>query len=127
MLGYVCCAFCQRAGAGTCTGTGKEGMVKYTPDFRFNDGIYLNFDQVKLNRPIPKANCLLLLITTTGNSSKKFWHLKRSIFMMIWESGRKLTEILSGVIHAMELFMFRYRKISTGLLLWEASVILLLI
>ncbi len=26
---------------------GKEGMVKYTPDFRFNDGIYLNFDQVK--------------------------------------------------------------------------------
>jgi hypothetical protein len=36
-------------------GQEKEGMVKYTPDFRFNDGIYINFDQVKLNSPIPKA------------------------------------------------------------------------
>ena len=36
-------------------GQDKEGMAKYTPDFKFNDGIYLNFDQVKLNSPIPKA------------------------------------------------------------------------
>ena len=37
------------------SGQDKEGMVKYTPDFRFTDGIYLNFDQVKNNRPIPKG------------------------------------------------------------------------
>jgi hypothetical protein len=39
-------------------GQEKEGMVKYTPHFRFTDGIYLNFDQVKLNSPIPKAKLL---------------------------------------------------------------------
>jgi len=32
--------------------------VKYTPDFRFKDGIYLNFEQVKANSPIPKAKIL---------------------------------------------------------------------
>lgn len=40
------------------SGQGKEGMVKYTPDFRFIDGIYLNFDQVKMNSPIPKSKIL---------------------------------------------------------------------
>jgi len=39
-------------------GQEKEGMVKYSSDFRFNDGIYLNFDQVKLNHPIPKSKLL---------------------------------------------------------------------
>ena len=37
---------------------GQEGMVKYTPEFRFNDGIYLNFEQVKRNIPISKAKLL---------------------------------------------------------------------
>jgi len=35
-----------------------EEKVKYTPDFRFKDGIYLNFEQVKANNPIPKAKIL---------------------------------------------------------------------
>ncbi len=39
-------------------GQEKGGMVKYTPDFRFEDGIYLNFEQVKMNRPISKAKIL---------------------------------------------------------------------
>ena len=30
-------------------------MVKYTPDFRFKDGLYLNFGQVRNNSPIPSA------------------------------------------------------------------------
>ncbi|NJK97292.1 MAG: type VI secretion system contractile sheath protein TssC [Bacteroidales bacterium] len=34
--------------------TAKKEWVKYNPDFRFNDGVYLNFDQVKNNDPIPK-------------------------------------------------------------------------
>jgi hypothetical protein len=29
-------------------------LVKYSPDFRFREGIYLNFDQVKNNNPVPK-------------------------------------------------------------------------
>lgn len=39
-------------------GQEKQGYVKHTPDFRFKDGIYLNFDQVKANSPIPKARIL---------------------------------------------------------------------
>lgn len=37
--------------------TGQE-EIRYTPDFRFQDGIYLNFEQVKANKPIPKAKIL---------------------------------------------------------------------
>ena len=51
------------------TGQEKEGLVKYTPDFRFNDGIYLNFDQVKMNSPIPKAK----LLTSTDYNDREFF------------------------------------------------------
>jgi len=44
-------------------------MVKYTPDFRFNDGIYLNFDQVRANNPIPKAK----ILTSTDYNDKDFF------------------------------------------------------
>lgn len=47
----------------------KEGMVKYTPDFRFKDGIYLNFDQVKLNSPVPKAK----ILTSMDYNDKEFF------------------------------------------------------
>jgi hypothetical protein len=58
-------------------GQDKEGMVKYTPDFRFRDGIYLNFDQVKLNSPIPKAK----LLTSTDYNDREF-------FQKLFESGK---------------------------------------
>jgi hypothetical protein len=44
-------------------------MVKYTPDFRFTDGIFLNFDQVKINSPIPKAK----ILTSTDYNDKDFF------------------------------------------------------
>jgi hypothetical protein len=50
-------------------GQEHEGMVKYTPDFRFKDGIYVNFDQVKSNSPIPKAK----LLTSTDYNDKEFF------------------------------------------------------
>jgi hypothetical protein len=50
-------------------GQEREGMVKYTPDFRFRDGIYVNFDQVKQNSPIPKAK----LLTSTDYNDKEFF------------------------------------------------------
>ena len=50
-------------------GQETEGMVKYTPDFRFTDGIFLNFDQVKTNSPIPKAK----LLTSTDYNDKDFF------------------------------------------------------
>ena len=44
-------------------------MVKYTPDFRFNDGIYLNFEQLKTNSPIPKAK----LLTSADYNDRDFY------------------------------------------------------
>ena len=32
--------------------------VAYTPEYKFQEGIYLNFEQVKNNRPIPKSRIL---------------------------------------------------------------------
>jgi len=58
-------------------GQDKEGMVKYTPDFRFRDGIYLNFDQVKANSPIPKAK----ILTSTDYNDREF-------FQKLFESGK---------------------------------------
>jgi hypothetical protein len=50
-------------------GQEKEEMVKYTPDFKFNDGIYLTFEQVKLNSPIPKAK----LLTSVDYNDREFF------------------------------------------------------
>ncbi|MDT8400194.1 MAG: hypothetical protein RQ743_00745 [Bacteroidales bacterium] len=36
----------------------EREMVKFSPDFRFNDGIFLTFDQVKENNPLSKAKIL---------------------------------------------------------------------
>ena len=49
----------------------KVEMVKYTPNFRFKDGIYLNFDQVKENNPIPKAK----LLTSVDYNDRDFFKL----------------------------------------------------
>ncbi len=46
-----------------------EGDVKYTPDFRFTDGIYVNFDQVKRNSPIPKAK----IVTSADYNARDFF------------------------------------------------------
>jgi len=50
-------------------GQDKEGMVKYSPEFKFKDGIYINFDQVKLNKPIPKAK----LLTSVDYNDREFF------------------------------------------------------
>jgi len=50
-------------------GQDKEGMVRYSPDFRFQDGIYLNFEQAKMNKPIPKAK----LLTSVDYNDREFF------------------------------------------------------
>jgi hypothetical protein len=50
-------------------GQDKEGMIKYTSDFKFKDGIYMNFDQVKANNPIPKAK----LLTSVDYNDREFF------------------------------------------------------
>jgi len=56
--GSLLCIILFIWGQAAVIGQEREGMVKYTPEFRFNDGIYLNFEQVKQNRPISKAKLL---------------------------------------------------------------------
>lgn len=46
-----------------------EGMVKYTPDFKFQDGIYSNFNMVKHNYPIPKSR----IVTDIGMNDREFY------------------------------------------------------
>lgn len=47
----------------------STNMVKYTPEFRFNDGIYLSFEQLKENRPIPKSK----LLTSADYNARDFY------------------------------------------------------
>ncbi len=44
-------------------------FVKFTSDFKFKDGIYLNFEQVRLNDPIPKSK----ILTSTDYNDKDFF------------------------------------------------------
>jgi len=44
-------------------------MVRYTTEFKFREGFYLNFDQVKNNKPIPKSRVL----TSIDYNSKTFF------------------------------------------------------
>lgn len=50
-------------------GQEREGMVKYTPEFKFKDGVFLNFEQIKQNAPISKAK---LLSTIDYNDTEFF-------------------------------------------------------
>lgn len=44
-------------------------MVKYTPEFRFHDGIYANFNMVKQNFPISKSR----IVTDVGLNDRDFY------------------------------------------------------
>jgi hypothetical protein len=46
-----------------------EGMVKYTTEFRFKDGIFPDFYSAKNNQPVPKTK----IITTLDYNSKDFY------------------------------------------------------
>jgi hypothetical protein len=61
-------------------GQEKEGMVRYTTDFRFKDGIYLNFEQVKMNNPIPKAKLLTSIDYNDREFFKKIFEMDKLYF-----------------------------------------------
>lgn len=50
-------------------GEGTE-TVPLTPDFRFKDGVFLNFEQVKANSPIPKAR----ILTSADYNARDFFN-----------------------------------------------------
>lgn len=45
-------------------------MIKYTPEFKFRDGVFLNHDQVKNNKPIPKSR----ILTSVDYSDRDFFN-----------------------------------------------------
>jgi hypothetical protein len=46
-----------------------SNMVKYTTEFKFREGFYLNFEQVRNNRPLPKSR----ILTSIDYRSKTFF------------------------------------------------------
>lgn len=46
-----------------------QTLVQYDTDFKFTDGIYLNFEQVKGNNPIPKSK----ILSSTDFNDKDFF------------------------------------------------------
>jgi len=56
---YIILLICLFSASPGITGQEAGMMVVYTPDFRFRDGIFLNFNMVKRNAPVPK-NALLI-------------------------------------------------------------------
>jgi hypothetical protein len=46
-----------------------SNLVRYTTDFRFKDGFYVNFEQVQKNDPIPKAR----IVTSSDYNSRDFF------------------------------------------------------
>jgi len=48
----------------------NEGKIaKYTPDFNFKEGIYLNFSQVKMNKPLPATR----IVSDTPHDDPDFY------------------------------------------------------
>ena len=62
------------------SGQEKDVMVKYTPGFRFNDGIFVDFEQVKLNSPIPKSRLLTSLDYNDREFFKKIFEMDKIYF-----------------------------------------------
>jgi hypothetical protein len=67
---------------------GQEvGTVKYSPEFKFKEGIFLNFDQVKKNTPILKSR----IITQVAYDNPDFFELilKEKKIQLFDELGSK--------------------------------------
>jgi hypothetical protein len=67
--------------------TDSARYILYTPDFRFNEGVFLNFNQVKENRPVPKER----IITAMDVTSSDFWEklLKDTTFDIFDQNGMR--------------------------------------
>ncbi len=48
--------------------TDETAMIRYSPEFKFKDGLYLNIEDVKTNDPIPLAR----IVTDLGSYNKDF-------------------------------------------------------
>ncbi len=49
--------------------TDTADMIRYTPDFKFRDGVFLSYEQVRNDNPIPQSG----IITTVDYSDREFY------------------------------------------------------
>jgi len=82
--------------------------IRYTPDFKFIDGIYLNFDMVKANRPIPKAK---LLTSVDYNDRDFFSELMRGDKIYYYDDIGLRQEIDKSIIWGFSRNGVLYRKV----------------
>ena len=54
--------------------------VMYTPEYKFHEGIFLNFDQVRNNRPIPKSRILTQVDYSDPEFFTKVLEAKKLLF-----------------------------------------------
>jgi hypothetical protein len=62
----------------------STSRVEYTPEFQFKEGIYLNFEQVRRNSPLPKSR----VITTGDYSDPDFFRRIGFSIMIFWVISR---------------------------------------
>lgn len=58
----------------------SNALVKYTPDFKFNEGIFLNFEQVKQNQPIPKSRIVASIAYDDPDFYERIFESKKIVF-----------------------------------------------
>ena len=73
---FLQCGFSQ-------TNEDHKNMVEYTPAFKFADGIYMTFKQVKNNNPIPKSQ---ILTTIDYNSFDFYDRLLKNKFITVYDN-----------------------------------------
>ncbi len=73
----------------------STGYIKYTPEFKFREGIYLNFDQVKTNSPLPKSR----IITSDDSEDPDFFDkiLNKDIIQYYDNLGNKTNLYVKNV------------------------------
>ncbi|NLI24568.1 MAG: hypothetical protein GX419_07690 [Bacteroidales bacterium] len=90
LWGYssVCCLFFFLLAQGDLSAqTDTTGLVRYTPEYRFTDGIFIDFMQVRNNRPIAKSR----ILTTVDYNDPSFFNqiLKQNKISYYDEMGVK--------------------------------------
>jgi len=89
----------------------SEDSVKYTPDFKFKDGIFLNFNMVKTNSPVPKAK---LLTSVEYNDRDFFTQLMKEDKIYFYDDLGMRQEIDKSLIWGFSRNGVLYRKIQNN-------------
>lgn len=79
----------------------QSKLVAVDNNFKFHDGLFLNFDQLKANKAIPVSN----IIASGDKSTMKFWEnlFQNDLIYFVDETGEKLT------IESSKVFGFAYK------------------